>query len=401
MSSGPSAPDTAAGAELLRACAGVSHDAVKLRDCAADVHDWPDVVRRADWHGVLPLVARRLVAECRDLLPPATADTLRSGAETIAWRNLSLTAQMLEIVDALRDAGLRAVPFKGPALAQAAYGDLGLRRYGDLDFLLASADVLAAKAALAGLHYRPDVDLADRDDRVLRSYGSEIVLRRDDTMVEIHWRLAPAYFSCALTVEALLDRAIEGHVERRRIPALSNEDQVLALCVHGAKDGWERLIWLADVAALLRRLTIDWPLLLDRAAALGLNRILLTALGAARAGLGSALPADVIAEMDRDPKVIPLVRTVLRRLDHAPLQSLSGPAQAGFHLQSRERLRDRMRYSARLLATPTLEDYGLAGPLASVPGVPGLVRPLRLAAKYGGKLMQSRKRSPAAEAPSA
>jgi len=37
------------------------------------------------------------------------------------------------------------------------------------------------------------------------------------------------------------------------------EDELVLICIHGAKHFWERLMWIADVAALISRQTaINW-----------------------------------------------------------------------------------------------------------------------------------------------
>jgi hypothetical protein len=49
--------------------------------------------------------------------------------------------QLLQTLELLRESGIQTVPFKGPALAVQAYGDLSLRQYDDLDLLIHEADV--------------------------------------------------------------------------------------------------------------------------------------------------------------------------------------------------------------------------------------------------------------------
>jgi len=43
------------------------------------------------------------------------------------------------------------------------------------------------------------------------------------------------------------------------VSALSVEDELVLICIHGAKHFWERLMWIADVAALISAQTaINW-----------------------------------------------------------------------------------------------------------------------------------------------
>ena len=40
-------------------------------------------------------------------------------------------------------------------------------------------------------------------------------------------------------------------MDGRDVPALSLEDELVLICVHGAKHFWERLMWTADIAAMV------------------------------------------------------------------------------------------------------------------------------------------------------
>ena len=53
--------------------------------------------------------------------------------ERTTMSNLYLTQEMLKLLSAFRKKGIPAIPYKGPVLAQAVYGNVGLRQFGDLD----------------------------------------------------------------------------------------------------------------------------------------------------------------------------------------------------------------------------------------------------------------------------
>ena len=115
---------------------------------------WPDLIRAAESHGVLPLVARNLVEHRRDLSGELLRE-LRVAYETNLKRNLRFAAELDRIAQHLQRSQLRAIPFKGVVLAESAYHDLGLRSFSDLDFLVSPADFIRAKGVLAEIGYRP------------------------------------------------------------------------------------------------------------------------------------------------------------------------------------------------------------------------------------------------------
>src|SRR5208337_3254764 len=119
--------------------------------------DWSEVLRLAEQHGILPLAARNLIEHARGL-PPEVERSLRSAYEANLRHSLWFSAELARILQHFERRELRALPYKGPVLAQSAYGDLGLRSFSDLDFLIAPADFERAKQALAEIGYRPSAD---------------------------------------------------------------------------------------------------------------------------------------------------------------------------------------------------------------------------------------------------
>ena len=64
-------------------------------------------------------------------------------------RGLWFASELLRITHHLAKKEIRAIPYKGPVLAQSAYGDLALRHFSDLDLLISPRDFDQAKNALS------------------------------------------------------------------------------------------------------------------------------------------------------------------------------------------------------------------------------------------------------------
>src|SRR4029077_547387 len=80
-------------------------------------------------------------------------------------------------------------------------------------------------------------------------------------------------------MEGYFERRKEVELDGNRVPALSEEDEFVLICIHGAKHFWERLMWIADVAAMLARCTrIDWDVVNKSAQAVGAGRMINVAL---------------------------------------------------------------------------------------------------------------------------
>src|SRR6266403_3577557 len=139
--------------------------------------DWSEVLRLAEYHGVLPLVARNLIENYRAKegrgLPPEVERSLRSAYEANLRRSLWFTSELARVMQHFERRQLRTVPYKGPVLAQSLYRDLGRRSFSDLDFLISPADFDLAKQALAEIGYRPSGEVNPAIERLCLRTGYE------------------------------------------------------------------------------------------------------------------------------------------------------------------------------------------------------------------------------------
>lgn len=314
---------------------------------------WSEVLRLAEQHGVLPLAARNLIEHARGF-PPEVEHSLRSAYEANLRRSLWFSAELARILQHFERRQVRALPYKGPVLAQSAYGDLGLRSFSDLDFLIAPADFERAKQALAEIGYRPSADLTASVERFFLRTGYE---RSFDSaagkyLVELQWALLPHFYGVDVRVEDLLARAGKTVVGGCEVPCLSLEDSVLVLCLHAAKHLWTRLNWLVDIAETLRTETIDYSLVFSRARALGIARILGVSFWLVKNVLHADLPKPAEEMIAADSRVPALGREFAERLARGANYGFESTEYFRLILKLRERRGDRWRYLWRLVWTP-------------------------------------------------
>jgi hypothetical protein len=315
--------------------------------------DWNEFLRLAEHHGVLPLAARNLTEHGRGL-PPQIEHALRSGYEANLRRSLRFTAELARIMQHFDRRQLRAVPFKGPVLAQSVYGDPGIRNFSDLDFLISPADFGQAKHALAEIEYFPSADIRPAVERLWLQTGYERSFdgAAGKNLVELQWALLPRFYAIDLEVEDLLARAVRAVVGGCEVPALFPEDSLLMLCLHAAKHLWTRLIWLCDISETLRTQTVDYSLVFTRARALGVARILGVSFWLVKNVLRSKLPDGAEEMIAGDPRVAALGTVFAERLARGTGYDFESTEYFRLILKLRERRSDRWRYLWRLVWTP-------------------------------------------------
>ncbi len=324
--------------------------------------DWSEVLRLAEHHGVLPLVARNLIehgrAEHGRGLPPEIERSLRSAYEANLRRSMWFTAELARIMQHFERRQLRAVPYKGAVLAQSLYHDLGLRSFSDLDFLISPRDFERAKQALAEIGYRPSVDLTPTVERLWLQtrYERSFDSTAGKNLVELQWALVPPFYGVDLSVEGLLVRAGRTVAGGCEMPCLSPEDSLLVLCLHAAKHLWTRLIWLSDIAETLRTQTIDYSLVVSQARSLGIARILGVGFWLVKNVLRAELPKPAEEMIRADPRVPALGSEFAERLGRDAAYDLESTEYFRLILKLRERRSDRLRYLWRLVWTPGVGD---------------------------------------------
>ncbi len=349
---------------------------------------WPALGALAEQHGVIAQLTASLGSLPQDFVPLEFAQRTRDLYRAQVLSSLKMTAELFRLVSVFRTAALDIVLVKGPTLALRAYGDTGARQYGDLDFLLHQTDILHATELMMNAGYSPDV--SPNDIRTGKIPGQYLFVRTPAALlVELHSERTMRYFPRGLPIESFFARRQYVSVDGHEVPALSVEDELILICIHGAKHLWERLSLVADVAAYAaRQSSLDWERCLSTSREIGADRMLVAGLLLAHNLLRAPLPANILARLQADSSAKRLAAQIAGWLPWA------GYAPPG--LLSRALFRMRMRggsgvsalgYLLRLTFSPTEQDWSASDAGNSGGALASLRRPLRLAKKYrAGKL---------------
>jgi hypothetical protein len=356
-------------------------------------YDWGYLLQAAQEHGVIPLLYRHLHAVQPNAIPAEVSKRLRE--ETIAntRSNLALTKELFNLLDLFEAHSISTIPYKGPVLAAFAYGDIALRQFVDLDLIVRKRDVLRVKELLVTRGWRPEFELNDAQEAAfLDHYYDYGFTNERGLLIEIHWELTEGFFSIPIDVDGLWKRLKEIEIARRRIMTLSPEDSLLIVCVHSSKHLWSRLGWISDVARLIAtNEDLNWRQVSDHAAELGATRMFYLGLLLANQLLGATLPEQISRDINSDPTSSALAAEIIKRLFEKRSTSPGILETAKLHVRMRERAADRARYCSRLLLNTTVGDWTSIKIPRPLFFLYYLVRPFRLAGKYGRRFFASRR----------
>jgi len=355
--------------------------------------DWNVVLNLAHQHSVLPLLNRNLkhlvIHLGTNFIPDDIMQILESHQQQTAIDNLYRAGELSIILDDFDEANIETLVFKGPAVALSCYGNIGLRNFSDLDLLIPECKVLKAREILIRRGFKAAGNLtAHQQQRFLSSgYHWSFTRSTDDLVLEVHWRITPRYFSFPLEITSLWQRRVVLNLPRKKAFQPSPEDCLLALCAHGAKHAWERLVWISDVAHLLQTNEhIDWNTVIKRAQTLRSVRLLLLGLWVAHKVLGSPLPFMIRERITRDAGISKITRTIQSRLlrrEHSPPNFLE---LLIMHLSTRESWQDALRYGYRVALVPSIADYRMMSLPSELSFLYYAARPFRLATDYVKRL---------------
>jgi protein O-GlcNAc transferase len=318
--------------------------------------DWSAFVRKVVDHGLISLVGHTLLRTAPHAVPDDIRNAFQASLERTRANNQAMFEELSRVIDELRKVGVEAIPFKGPILAILAYGDLGLRVFRDLDFLIRDRDVDSTMATLARLGYvRREALSPTQIEMIQRIQGQENVFKRSDgTVVEPHTRLIPNKMALDIDYDGIWQRSQHHELNGQRMRILAPEDDFIVLAVHGGKEVWRQIKWACDMAAFIRsHPTLDWREILRRAQAQGCLRMVLTATSLVRNSFGSDIPDAIVAAERAHPGIASIVARIQARWQNG--RSIRPPSNSALSME-RLRLHDglprRARYVARTLLLP-------------------------------------------------
>lgn len=256
--------------DLLLSCARKSLDlrhSARVKQLLQGRIAWQLLIKLADQNSLLPLLCHHLT-QFSDVIPPASFASLREANRQNAIRALFLISELQRILESLGRRGVTALPYKGPISACLAYGDAALRQFDDLDIVVPQASIAQVCDEMAALGYQPTF----LRERFVSGSGKNIpgeyvfVHKINRAIVEFHTERTLRHFPRVPDLTGMIGRAITIHLNGRQVSTFSMPDTLLLLCVHGAKDFWSRVVWVADIAAVSTMVTkADWELLFAQA----------------------------------------------------------------------------------------------------------------------------------------
>jgi hypothetical protein len=205
-------------------------------------------------HRLLPLIYQNL---SKQGVAYPHLDRLKGVLRLTYYRNQTLTHQVSGVLQRFQAAGVRVLLLKGAGLlAQGAYA-FGERPMSDFDVLVPFEQVHPILAILDEEGWRLETRAIEKEI----AYGHATGLRNSAGLgFDLHWH-AFAHRSAAEIDELFWSRARSVQFKGQAVAVLEPTDQVVHVCVHGARYNTSPSIrWVADCVSIARvaGTALDW-----------------------------------------------------------------------------------------------------------------------------------------------
>jgi Uncharacterised nucleotidyltransferase len=337
--------------ELMVCCARVGLDrqsVSRIQHLVQNHIDWQYLIQLACQHGVMPLLFRSLDQVCRAVVPDDAFQQLRKRVMANTHKSLLMTRELIRVFTLFDQQAIAAVPYKGPILAAAVYGDVSLRQYGDIDIMVQQKDILPAQKLLLEQGYAlKDMMTAAEEAAFLQSnheHNLTFIHSENHVMLELHWRITPR-FTSLIEPKHFWQNLEPATFRGANFLNLSLEDWLPILCVHGSRHRWERLTWLCDISEIIRlHPLLNWDAVIERSQVLVCRRMLFLGVLLAHQILDAPLPESVVQKMQSDREVMTLVAHTAQQILQNTKVSDKFLGKTIYQIRASDRLQEKALY---------------------------------------------------------
>lgn len=315
------------------------------------------LISLANQHGVLPLVYKTIknIVENDSSLNAEILTVLKTHYLSISQRNMLMSAELIRIMKLFEDNSIKAFAFKGPALAQMAYGDITLRQYCDLDIMVKKEDIYKIDRLLKDRGYQRIVKLSPIQEKVYIQNTKDLGFyhKKNGLHLEIHWSLFNKDYPLQFDSDNIWKDLQTIKINQEEIKTFPIEELLPYLCIHGSKHLWDRIEWIKDIDLLIRKQNIDWETVMKKIDGSGFEVMICLGLFLAMHVFKAPLPKNIIDHI-ADIKVLDTLSDFVLQNWESPKNMFQ---RTHAMLKFFPDIKKKSLYLHNILIKPSLNDY--------------------------------------------
>ena len=271
-----------------------------IRDRFLKNFTWDSILKNGQSFEVGPLlhyILEQIDHQQKKLISNTVRERLKKNYHQYMYHSMLLHNEVQQALNILQEARIKVVVLKGAALAETVYKNIALRPMADIDLLIFKKDLNKAKQALfeigfRKIEYRSLRDISNEHPFHLRfikeSSGYPII-------IELHWDIAENPVNVEIT--EVMQRAVRANIGGIGAYVMCPDDLLLYLCWHTANHRFPRLIWLCDVAQVIKVYgeNINWDVIIERSKRWRIRKAVYCSLYLAKNVLCAQVPKKVLS----------------------------------------------------------------------------------------------------------
>jgi len=368
---------------LIIECCKTDQNTTNIKKSISDIHDWKEFINLAFSHGVFPLVYHTLKTYDK-LIPNDILKSMKTHNRNIAQQNMLMSVELIKVMKLLKENNIEAIAFKGPTLAQMAYGDISLRQFSDLDILIAQEDILKAYNLLSTFSTtETKYEYLQNDLYMDKLNDITFIHNTNNILIELHWNLFQKQFSDTFSFSDILKTKQDLQIQHHTFSIFSNEILLVYLCMHGSKHSWERISWILDIDRILRiHQDLDWDFIEQQAKKLECETMLDLGLSLTK----KLFDTPIMYKYNSNPKLIEYVETSFTDLPLTKTEFTINYNGFKFRYMLHDNFLSKTRYLLKTLFPINAQDVSFVQLPQKLYFLYYAIKPLRLSLKYTQKL---------------
>ena len=257
-----------------------SGPALQVRLLELTEQEWSELLDTSNEMGLAQVIYSRL-RRLGVAIPADVQTRMQASIHTNSATSLGILSGFHKIVSRFDAAKIPLILLKGVFLAEKLYGNFGERQITDIDILIHQQDIPATLELVEGLGYHTKAAF-DLEYELKVSQHLPAFVMDGMPMLEVHLWLVDPMPHFHIDLDGLWKRAIRSSVGGKQVLVLCDEDLLMHLCAHAAYnhlfDNELRLLYDIKLLAEKSAASLDWPALVQRAQAWGIQKAVYLAL---------------------------------------------------------------------------------------------------------------------------
>lgn len=183
-------------------------------------------------------------------------------AKTTQKKALRQVAALIEVTTLFLQNHISYLCIKGVVLSQQLYGDVGYREAADIDLLIEKTQFTKTYHLLVQQGWLPldsfmptnkNIDLIQKHCKEISFFHPRLKVH-----LELHLFLHENPFLFNYTFHQLWKDRQTVTIDQHQFDTLSNQHNLLYLCLHAASHAWNRAQWVEDIQLFIKNNEFNW-----------------------------------------------------------------------------------------------------------------------------------------------